>query len=231
MLPFLQLYPALLCPDGLGGYQSCTREEACTDYESSFIIDWNEEISLKNWTTELDFVCMSSAKIGIMGTIVFCSIAVGSLLLGGLIDQIGRKKVVFGTVAVMPIVQVVWLIYPSLITIYIGLFFIGFCYSVRASAGYVFTSESLLTSQKLPYCVRQFSTDGMLACTMSILFWVGVMTWRRLVAFNMTCTLYLIYYLTFHLHESPQYLYSKEKWSELRSCLCNIAKRNGIQSY
>ena len=86
MLPFLQLYPALKCPNANGDYEDCTREEACSDYESTFIIDWDQSISIKNWITELDLVCLSSAKIGIMGIIAFISIGMGSLLLGGLTD-------------------------------------------------------------------------------------------------------------------------------------------------
>lgn len=94
--------------------------------------------------TELDFICLSPAKIGLMSTITFVSIGLGSVLLGGLMDQFGRKKVILGTLSVMPCVQIMWLLYPGLITFYIGLIFIGLCYSVRASAAYVYTSEGLL---------------------------------------------------------------------------------------
>ena len=111
-----------------------------------------------------------------------------------------------------------------------GLFLIGLCYSVRSSAAYVFTSEGLLTSQKLKFCVYQFACDGMMVCCMSILYFVGFMTWRLMMLLNMFGTFYLIWFLAFRLHESPQYLYSKDNFDKLRSCLENIAKRNGIQN-
>ena len=110
--------------------------------------------------TELNLICTDPAKIGIMGTIAFVSIGLGSIILGGFIDSHGRRKVLLGTLLVTPCVQMMWLIAPSLLTIYIGLSLIGFCYSVRASAAYVFTSEYLLSAGKLQFCVYQFMTDG-----------------------------------------------------------------------
>ena len=132
---------------------------------------------------------------------------------------------------VTPCVQLMWLLYPSLTTIYIGLCFIGLCYSVRASAAYVFISEGLLSSQMLRYCVYQFVTDGVMVCSISILYWAGFMTWRRMILLNMSITLFLIYYLMFHLHESPQYLYSKDEFCKLKDCLSNIAQRNGVDEH
>ena len=99
--------------------------------------------------TELNLICTDPAKIGIMGTIAFISIGFGSIILGGFIDSLGRKKVLIGTLIVTPIVQMMWLFAPSLLTIYIGLFFIGFCYAVRSSAAYVFATENLLSAAKL----------------------------------------------------------------------------------
>ena len=64
--------------------------------------------------------------------------------------------------------------------------------------------------------------------TMAFLYWSGVMTWRRMVTINMCGTLLLIIYLLFNLKDSPQYLYSKGKFTELAACLTNIAKRNGV---
>ena len=125
-------------------------------------MDWDQRVSLYNWTTELDLICTDQAKIAIMGTIAFISIGFGSIILGGFIDSLGRKKVLLGTLVVTPIVQMMWLVSPSLLTIYIGLFWIGFCYSVRASAAYVFTSEYLLSAEKLQFCVYQFMTDGII---------------------------------------------------------------------
>ena len=129
--------------------------------------------------TELDLICLSPAKIGIMSTITFVCVGLGSIFLGGLIDQIGRKKVLLGTLMVTPCVQIMWLNFLSLPTIYLGLILIGFCYSVRASAAYVYTSEGLLEYQKLQFCVYQFVTDGVMIFFMSFLYWAGYMTWRR----------------------------------------------------
>lgn len=153
MMPFLQLYPALLCPDGHGHLKSCKRELACSDYSFEYLIDWSEHISLKNWMTELDLICIEPAKIGMMGIITFVSVGVGAIMFGGLIDSIGRRNVLLATLAVMPAVQIFWLLFLSLPTIYIGLFMIGICYSVRSSVAYVYTTECLLSAQKLPFCV------------------------------------------------------------------------------
>lgn len=120
-----------------------------------------------------------------------------------------------------------WLSVPALSTIYFGLFCIGFCYAVRASVAYVFTTESLLSAEKLQFCVYQFSTDGLMQVLMAFLYWSGIMTWRKMLLMNMTATLILIVYILTRLHDSPQYLYSKGKFTDLKHCLANIAKRNG----
>ena len=152
MMALLQLYPALKCPDGKGGYTDCGRDTACVD-PNGYVIDWDQRISLKNWMTELDLVCADPASIGMMGTLAFVSIGIGSILFGGLMDQIGRRKVLLGTLIVTPLVQVMWLVYPSLLTIYFGLFWIGLCYAVRSSVAYVYTTEQLLPEARFKFCV------------------------------------------------------------------------------
>ena len=178
--------------------------------------------------TELDLICTDPAKIGIMGTIAFVSIGFGSIILGGFIDSIGRKKVLLATLMVTPVVQLMWLISPSLLTIYLGLFACGFCYAVRASAAYIFATENLLSAGKLQFCVYQFMVDGCLQSTTAFLFWSGLLTWRKMIIMNLCTTLFLIIYLAFRLYESPQYLYSRGRFTELKACMENIAKRNGV---
>ena len=65
-------------------------------------------------------------------------------------------------------------------------------------------------------------------CCMAFLYWSGVMTWRRMIIINMAATVLLTAYLALRLHESPQFLYSKGKFTELKACLENIATRNGV---
>ena len=86
MMAFLQLYPALDCLDPTTMvYSPCSREEACSA-GATYSIDWSERISLRNWMTELDLICADPSKIGIMGTITFLSIGLGSILFGGMMD-------------------------------------------------------------------------------------------------------------------------------------------------
>ena len=146
MMAFMQLYPALKCSNGKGVMVDCTQEEACALDQNETAIDWDQRISLHNWMTELNLICVNPATIGIMGTITFVSIGLGSILLGGLIDRVGRRKVLLGTLIVSPVVHSMWLIYPSLTTIYIGLFLMGLVYAVRGSCAYVYTTEGLLSA-------------------------------------------------------------------------------------
>ena len=61
MMPFLQLYPALMCSTGDGTYEACDQEVACLDETTSYIIDWSKSESLKNWMTENDYICLNPA--------------------------------------------------------------------------------------------------------------------------------------------------------------------------
>ena len=195
-----------------------------------YSIDWDQRASLHNWTTELDLICADPATIGVMGTITFVSIGLGSILMGGLMDQYGRKTVLLGTMMVSPLVQILWLVHPSLLTIYFGLFWIGLVYSVRASAAYVYTTESLLSAAKLQFCVYQFMTDGMIVACFAFLYWSGMMTWRKQIMLNLCATCALIFFTKFSLPESPAFLYSKGDIAELKTSLVHIAKSNGNSS-
>ena len=56
------------------------------------------------------------------------------------------------------------------------------------------------------------------------------MTWRTAIVINLSATIFLTCYLALRLQDSPQYLYSKGSFTELRACLKNIARRNGMAS-
>ena len=109
ILPYLQLYPALICRQDatsngtFAPYVACNRDEACNfGAIKDFMIDWGH--SMANWTTELELVCASPIAIGLMGTFGYIFISIGSILFGGLLDRYGRKSCLVGSAAVTPIV-------------------------------------------------------------------------------------------------------------------------------
>lgn len=113
-----------------------------------YAINWNDEHSLHNWTTELNLICEPPLTIGIMGTLAFISIGLGALLFGSLSDKFGRWKCILFATAVTPFSQAILLGWIpgcglSLISIYSATILIGLSYSLRGSASYVYTTETL----------------------------------------------------------------------------------------
>ena len=80
-----------------------------------------------------------------MGTIYLIGFAIGSLLFGNLVDTIGRKKSFLLSCAVTPLVQFIWLCFPSLeiAILYIGILLLGLAASTRSTSSYLFALESL----------------------------------------------------------------------------------------
>ena len=160
-----------------------------------------------------------------IGACFFISVAVGSLLLGGLLDKHGRKNVLLVSSLITPLVLFFWLSAPqfTLTHIYVGVSLLGLAASLRASGSYIYATESLLSQHKLQYAVYVFGFDGFCTATTSILFWSGMLTWRSYCLFSgslMTLILALFWY---RLPESPSYLYEKGKFEELTKSLERIA--------
>ena len=65
---------------------------------------------------------------------------------------------------------------------------------------------------------------------MALVYGVGWMNWHSQMIINTAVTFCIILYLKFSFDESPQWLYSKGKFTELEECLTTIAKRNGVYS-
>lgn len=71
MYPFMQLYPNLKCPTGVSGdYVDCKLEDACAN-SGKYLIDPQGHVTLENWVTTLDLVCVEKYEIGMMGALLF----------------------------------------------------------------------------------------------------------------------------------------------------------------
>lgn len=148
-IPFYQLYPKLDCfKDGNQLLEECTPTIACdAELVDRFEIDWSDNMSLRNWMTELDLICEEPYKIGLIGAIYFVSYSFGSLMFTGMIDNKGRKSIVLVAnlihilclIALVAFVDTLYKIYPII-------FIAGLAYSSRSNVSYMYGSEFVVKS-------------------------------------------------------------------------------------
>ena len=98
-----------------------------------------------------------------MGTIAYLSIALGSLLLGFLLDKIGRKPCLLLSGAVTPIIQMILVMAPTLtlVHIYLSLVSVGLFFALRVSSAYIWATESLPADQRMLYGVYLYASEGL----------------------------------------------------------------------
>mmetsp|Transcript_6148 Transcript_6148/g.9877 ORF Transcript_6148/g.9877 Transcript_6148/m.9877 type:complete len:254 (+) Transcript_6148:84-845(+) len=107
-LAYLNLPPPYYCIDGSGFVNSCEMGDTCeniynhdfTDVAKNmtvpphttngYFMDQNNGLFLHNWIEEFDLRCSERWEIGLFGSIFFVGHVIGSIILSGLGDTVGR---------------------------------------------------------------------------------------------------------------------------------------------
>ena len=126
-----------------------------------FTIDWNSNISLRNWMTCGGLICEDPVKLGFLGMMSFFSFAIGSVFFGKVADKFGRKYSVFISSVVSPICFVILAnVTFNLKLIYSLSFIMGLGYSTRSSVSYMFATEFMCDIDRIHYAKWLFIFVG-----------------------------------------------------------------------
>lgn len=174
---FLELMPQFNCqldPHSSVVTQDCSREQICNGTSQAvlpYTIDYSNATSLHNWVEQLDLVCVSDTKIGLIGSMYFAGWASTCLVLPLLADLYGRKWIVFSSMVVMAVVMILMTFVSRSIDLTIALVFIaGMCTSGTISTGYCYTQEFFTPKYKILFGFSYNSLEGLIYIFQTVYF-------------------------------------------------------------
>lgn len=158
--------------------------------------------------TQLDLICVEPYKIGLMGTLSFFSIAIGSFFFTRQADTYGRKPVILAATMVTPIGVALILLLGTHLTLYwiYGiLIMIALAYNPRASTAYLYATEVLPKRRRMLFGGTLFTFEGLFTVSVAYYFYVYRDQNTIMIGVSVACILAMIV-LFFFLPESPSFL-------------------------
>ena len=224
-LDFLLHPPDLLCKNNLDDeeWYSCSTVIGCKtaaiaalDRESPFTFD--------NWQTQFGLYCKSHLMLGFLGCTNFVGMALGCYIIGHVIDLWGRKKIlIVGMIGILG--AILWMRSVSaLAELYIAFFLYGFFSGVRTISGYALSLE-LVPSQhrKKIAVINTFSVClGILFSSLIFYYFKSSQVFLTILSIFIAAVLVFVCFLP----ESPEFLYTKFRFEEVREMLSKIAVFN-----
>lgn len=139
-MSFFEVMPKLMCSDetfSIPKY-SCSKDIACFQMNATYEVDYGDKDTIRNWVTKYDMVCDSDKGIGVLGSLMFAGLFVGSILLTRLSDIFGRKVVLVSLVFSSSLIIVGLIFAPNLMSLYILIFAFGCTVAARYAIVYMY---------------------------------------------------------------------------------------------
>lgn len=225
-LPFLELFPAYLCP---AGKPECTREDHCIDPQT-YPVDWESSRSLLNWVQQLGLECAEPYEIGMLGSAFFLGMTLFVVFITRLGDLLGRKRpAIVCQVLCMPIIIGV-LLSRSLYLTSALLFLLGAVTPGRQHVVFTYAGELVpLKNRTLTGSVLLFA-DATTIGVIALYFLFVSKDWLYLQYLSLALNFLAIFALQM-IPDSPKYLHSCARYEEARQALAFIARVNRVVGY
>jgi len=136
-LAYFELMPQYVCS---ATDKPCVPEDFCPDLTAASV-DWSSEKSLHNWVEKLDLTCETSARIGLIGSVVFFGWTLASLILPRLADIHGRRKPYLLIMVFQALILALLISSQSLVLTTLLMFFLGLCAVGRYTFAYIYLIE------------------------------------------------------------------------------------------
>jgi len=199
--------------------RKATLEEICDENIPKIKAD-----KLVTWASDFNLICSKNYYFGIMGSLYFIGISLGNLFISYFTDKYGRKKVIifllFSYLATIFLALIAWNYY----ILFIVIFIIGIIYAGTSMCTFVLNFESSSKSKKKTFSVILSTTYGF-GAIFHILIFYYFQNWKICIFIYSMLTIFSIYSIS-TIHESPEYLYEKKKYSKLKQVLISISKIN-----
>ena len=229
VIPFLTLIPNLnwTIDDG-ATWSTWNKEMICDKYKNVPSNQFSYKMStgnrLDNWISDFHLMWSSNVTLGLFGSLHFIGYVLGSIFIIRLGDVYGRKPILLmWTIAtiiltfLMYFTEELWLIY--LLLIISGMFIIS-----KGALGYVYMLELIPESK----CGNFHSIWSLINSSFGI-FWIVLFYFLKdlrifFLIISALCIIHLM--IIIKAPESPKFLYSKKRWSDLHDALYEISKFN-----
>lgn len=224
-LALLELKPQYLCTDDVTKLEYiCTPLEFCgTDIVHR--VDYEYYASLHNWVDTLDLECTPKAQIGLIGSIFFAGWAFAATFVPRLSDLYGRRVVFMISMTFHFLVYSGIILSHNFTLTIVLMFLLGMASVGRATIGYLYLIDMTPVKQQTMTGTSLLAVNTTCAVFACLYFHYISKQWQWFylvgVAFNLVSVV-----ATYFLPESPKYLHSQGKWSELRVSMNVIAKVN-----
>jgi MFS family permease len=224
MLPFFRMMPQRMCQDNVNGVLStrvCTLEEICDDK----IVKIDSDDPLKTWASDFSLYCDSSAYFSSITMIYIIGIIVGNLFISKFTDTFGRKPVLKFHLILYLCTSIFTLFAWNYFVLYIVTFIVGILYAGTTMCAFIINFESSSSERKVQLSTFLSMSLGLGAIAHIVIFYY-FKKWYVTVFITSIITIILLCF-TYHLQESPEFLYMKHRTKELLAVLRYIARQNG----
>ena len=228
-LPFLGKYPDFEWrSDSHPDWYQCPRADVWNNSGElsgfEYRYNTNSIYTIDNWVTSMNLECVPEYKIGLFGSLYFIGYLLGSAFLTRFADINGRKSILTYSLATSTIAAILFLITNNLIMTYLLILINGFVIAPTASVSYLYMMEVIEEKSKKLFNYLTCTLDAWDIILISIYYYYiksgeSILYMYVIHAIINLATLY-------YIPESPHFLYSKCKFSELKDCFNNYAKLN-----
>lgn len=221
MIPYFRMMPDFMCEEG-GQQRQCTIQEIC----DNTITKQNPKSPIKTWATDFNMYCEKSYSIffGVLGSLYFLGVLTGNLFISKFTDKYGRKPTLIFYLIAYLMVSLLTIFAWSYYIFLLVSFSVGVIYSGTSMCAFVLNFESSSKDRKSTFSTILSMSYGFGAIAHIVIFYY-FKNWIVTVAITSCLTAVLLIF-TFHLQESPEFLYEKGRYTELYEVLRYIAKMN-----
>jgi len=225
-LPFLELFPAYICPESK---PECSREDHCRD-PLAFPVDWESSRSVNNLVQQLGLECAEPYQIGMLGSSFFIGMTLFVVLITRLGDLLGRKRpAIVCQILSIPILMGI-MVSRSLYLTSALLFLFGAVTPGREHVVFTYIGELVpLRNRTLTGSILLFA-DATTIGVVALYFLYVSKNWLYFQYFSLALNVAAIFCLL-KVPESPKYLHSIGRFQEAREALARIAVINGAAGY
>lgn len=198
---------------------TCFEQDFCGQQSTvNYWIDWENPMSLKNWSESIGLICRPGWQIGLLGSAAFGGWCSSLLWLPRFSDVYGRLRLFQLSCIVTTIMYVAIMFSKSYMVTLASIFMIGFFASLRVNVGWPYMLE-LIPKQSHSLHAMGLNAIAPFEAITGVLFFAYLSNSAYLLMGIFLVLQLITICLTFLLPESPVYLLTKGRLEEAEAAL------------